>query len=235
LAHLSPEAGQPEISPIPASHRAYIQQVAALPWVAPHLASYVGVRWGMVEIAPLLAFQLTVSTDRSQFHCGNFAASPTMDQILWCCLPVAQPQEPVRVIGTQQSMMITARSLNVRLIECGQLQPNVIGIAFGVAIPLMHVVNCNGRYLLQNGFHRAHALGQCEVTHVPCLIRVATSAADAGIRTDGVTFTETLLYSANPPTMGHFSRGRAHAVQLRPFTKAIHVSWADYAVPERDP
>jgi hypothetical protein len=39
-----------------------------------------------------------------------------------------------------------------------------------------------------------------------------------------------LLESNNPPTVSHFTLGRAHAVTLRATTRILHLSWAEYGM-----
>jgi hypothetical protein len=65
-------------------------------------------------------------------------------------------------------------------------------------------------------------------TKIPCIFRDVLTADVAGIKTDGTTFAESLLTSADPPTVGHFTSGRAHAVSLREHARVIHVSWSEY-------
>ena len=69
-------------------------------------------------------------------------------------------------------------------------------------------------------------------THMPCVFRDLQFVDDIGFRNDGRTFTPSLLESEDPPTLAHFARGRAHAVSLRSLSRVLHVSWAEYAVPE---
>src|SRR5690349_19830789 len=65
-----PKAGTPEIKPIPDPH--YVQQLTQQPWVqeAFRMFNYANADFKLVEIEPLLAFQFTVDTDRSNFHCA---------------------------------------------------------------------------------------------------------------------------------------------------------------------
>ena len=68
-------------------------------------------------------------------------------------------------------------------------------------------------------------------THIPCLVRDVNDAGAAGIRNNGSTFTEDLLTSGNPPTLAHFTQGRAYDVNLKQKIRVLHVSWSDYVVP----
>jgi hypothetical protein len=65
------------------------------------------------------------------------------------------------------------------------------------------------------------------VTHAPCVLRDVATPEAAGML-PGHTFDPALMESADPPTILHFTQGRAHPVQLKSFTRTLHVSWADY-------
>lgn len=224
------KAGYPDIQDIPTTHAAYVGVLASQPWLAPALnTAYVGATFKLVEIEPLLAFQFAVDDLRSSHHCAPFANPPTLDQLLETCLPLNPPTEPIQVSQTPQSMLITSRSLNFRALAQGFINGAFVGMHVGVALPLLHVVQLNGRCYLYNGFHRAYGARMAGATHVPCIFRDVPDAASAGINPPG-TFDLAILESANPPSLGHFTQGRAHDVNLRILTRALHVSWSDYVV-----
>lgn len=237
-ANLGPavaNAGLPDIADMPPTHTGYVQQVAALPWVAPHLAAdWVGATFKLVEIDPLLAFQFTVDTDRGAHHCvGIGPGAPTLDQLLAVCLPLALTPSPLQVSTLSQSIMVRSRNANFRVVRQGAFNDpagNLVGagVMVGNSLPFVHVVRFNGRCYLFNGYHRAVALRGVGATHVPCIFRDAATAEAAGIRVDGGTFPEKLLASADPPTVSHFTSGRAHKVSLRAHARVIHVSWSEY-------
>jgi hypothetical protein len=227
-------SGNPGLQQIPNSHDAYAAALLALPWVAGafqgHGVTPANVQ--MVEIDLLLAYQFTVDIARSDHHCGGLASPPTVDEMFATCLPTAQPQENFNFARLGQSAIIKSRSLNLRVQAEGIVNNMIAGIFFGPALPLVQVTRLNGRCYLHNGFHRALGLRRRGATHMPCILRDVADPESAGIRKDGVTFSEALLASADPPTIAHFAQGRAHAVQLRATSRILHVSWADYVWPE---
>lgn len=225
-----PRAGNPDIRDIPTTHAAYISLFASQPWIANALNSTVaGAVFRYVEIDPLLAFQIAIDDGRSNHHCAPFSLPPTLEQLLSTCLPMTPPEEPVQIAQGAQSMLITSRSLNFRALAQGFIGGAFVGMQVGVALPLVHVVRLNGRCYLFNGFHRAYGAKMAGATHVPCLFREVFDAPSAGINAPG-TFELSLLESLDPPTLGHFSQGRAHDVSLRILTRTLHVSWAEYVV-----
>lgn len=223
-------AGNPAMLPIPSSHEAYVQQVQLHPaFQNPgglHNASF-----QMVEIDPLLAYQFTVDVSRSEHHCKAFSNPPTMDELFNCCLPLAPPNEQIRADRAANSMILRARSLNVRTMQQGMFNGEFIGIQVGVALPYVHVVRHNSRCYLHNGFHRTYGARMAGATHIPCIVRDVSTHAEVGL-VDVGTFPAALMESANPPTVAHFTQNRAHKVSLRAHSRILHVSWAEYVVPE---
>ena len=223
-------AGNPEIQELPPEAANHVTQVIAnYQYVQQQMAA--GMTFKMVELDPLLAYQFTVDKSRSDHHNGGpDAGRPNLDQLLAMCLPLHYQADGVRLNLNNNSMLITSDDLNFRLNAQGWMPTpfgNFVGIQVGAAVPLLHVVLFNGRYYLHNGFHRAVGLSRRGVTHAPCVVREVLDAQSAAIGQPG-TFDQELLESANPPTVGHFAQGRAHDVNLKVFTRTMHVSWADH-------
>ncbi len=193
---------------------------------------WLGYTFSNVEIDALLAYQFHIDTDRSAHHCGGLSRPPTIQELLPICLPTAPAAEPLETYGLQQSMILKTRSLNVRTFAVGMFNAAFMGIQFGVAFPFAHVVRFNGRCYLYNGFHRALGIREAGGTHMPCIVRDVPTAEEAGILQNGQTFDLALLESSDPPTLAHFTTGRACAVQLRKLARLLHVSWADYVIPD---
>jgi hypothetical protein len=230
-----PGAGQPDIKPIPQQHEPYIQQLCQTLWLQPLLNSvWQGASFRLVEIDKLLAYQFSVDVNRSGHHCGVVSKPPTLAEMLPICLPHNPPSEDFAVIdnASRQSVLIKARSLNVLTVAQGRFPDNRVGIAVGLASPLVHVVRNNGKCYLHNGYHRAYGLGRAGATHVPCIFRDVTDHASVGIKSDGSTFSAALLESNDPPALAHVTQGRAQVVSMRAMSRVIHVTWAEYAVPD---
>ena len=223
------------------SNQPYIQTLMQQQWLAQFVALLPGAEFKLVEIDPLLTIHFMVDLERSTNHCGALPQNASVADLMPVCLPATSPKEPFSMVRlpdgpTKQlsvgSFLLTAASLNIRVIDAGYFQAdNKIGIQFGMATPLVQVVRFNGRCYLHDGLHRTIGVRQKGATHVPCLFRDVQSAADVGIKHDRSTFTLQLLESADAPTVGHFTQGRAYDVQLKRFTRVVHVTWAEYAIP----
>ena len=222
-------AGNPAILPLPAAGVAHVHALTQQPWVQPALqqGALVGASFQMVEIDPLLAFQFTVDTARSGHHNGGAVAAPTLDELLNICLPHAQSVEQIQIHQAPGSMMLSSRSLNLRMLAQGFLHGAFLGMHVGLALPFVQVVRHNGRCYLHNGFHRSVGLRARGATHVPCVLRDVADHEAVGLRPG--TFSPQLMESNNPPTVGHFTQGRALDVSLKAYHRTLHISWAEYA------
>lgn len=187
----------------------------------------------LVEIAPLLAFQFSILTDRSTNHCDPLGDDPSMAQLLELCLPSTPSNPSAHVSRGPQSVMIQSRDLNLRVTGAGLIN-NMMGMNFAFALPFVHVVRFNGRCYLLNGYHRSYGAGCAGTSHVPCIFTEAATPEEAGIRPDGTTFSQAVMESDSPPTLHHFTSGQTQAVQLKPLNRVLHVSWSEYLVPDEE-
>ena len=224
-------AGHPDIRSLSAAELA---SLTVHPYLAGALANIPGSSFASVEIDPLLAYQFAIQLTRSGQHCGHLGANPSFAEIAAFCLPSSPPVHDVyQRIVQGQSAILKSRSLNLRMATQGIFTdangPTAAGFLIQLALPLAHVVRLNGKCYLHNGFHRAYGLRKAGVSHIPCIFRDVPNSDDAGIKPPG-TFALSLLESSNPPTLAHFTRGSARAVQLRAQSRILHVAWADYVV-----
>jgi hypothetical protein len=243
-----PRSGLPDIMPISAPHDNYIQTLLSQLWVqtALQINNYQTVEFKLIEIAPLLAYQFIVDNNRSDHHCASLS-NPSVDDLLPICLPLIQPtiQSLDPLIDLQPSRIIVKlRNLNARQLRAGVFgyvengyQTTMAGMQIHVALPFVHVVTFNGRYYLHNGYHRAYGAAKAGATHLPCLLRAATSQEDAGIMPEGPgqvwqTFPLRILEGPNPPTLGHFINDRACDVQVRSVSRVLHITWSESALPD---
>jgi hypothetical protein len=226
-----PNAGNPQILPIPGAQGAHLASLLQTPRLAQAMPQMPGVSFHLVEIDPLLAFQYTVDVDRSSHHCSTMGNPPSLDELMTLCLPLAVPPESTAVQVLPQSLLVKARCLNLQMFTQGWFpQANdtfVAGAVVGLSLPYVHVVRLNGRCYLHNGFHRVVGARRAGATHIPCIFRDVPDESSVGIKPVG-TFTSALLNGPNPPTLAHFNDARACPVRLRAHSRIIHVSWAEY-------
>ena len=226
-----PRAGRPEVRELPAGHQDYLRGVERSPRFA---ATVGGMPWSfrMVEIAPLLAFQLDIAAEPRGPAPGRALAD-----LLRVCLPqtVAEAAAYVSVQGS--SLLVYSNDPNLKVLQAGAsgIDPRSRtqhgGVLYGLGSPLVLVARLGGRHYLRNGCHRLHHLAAAGVSAVPCLVVEAADYAQLGAP-EG--FDRSLLESGNPPTCGHYTTGRAYPVTLRQMRRVIQVSWSEYTVSEPD-
>jgi hypothetical protein len=187
---------------------------------------------------------------RANHHC-SLLSNPSIGDLMPICLPQAQPQTPdlltdLLVDYKPNSIFLKSKNLNFQHLNFGIYGYNlngynttVAGLMLHMSLPFSHVVKFDGRYYLHNGFHRAYGAAKAGATHMPCFIREVTTAEDVGIKPEvlapwnpWMTFPLRLLQSSDPPTVGHFSRGYAHAVKLRSVSHTLQVAWSETVMPD---
>jgi hypothetical protein len=225
-----PEAGNPEILALPADFDQYVSDLkTAWPMI-----NAGGWEIRQVEIDPLLAFQHSISLTQSDGHCSPLGQAPAIMEILPICLPLVQP--PMGNIFPSvhpTSAVIRAENLNVRTLVSGLLNNDgVLGIQIGPSLPFVTVLKYKKRCYLTNGFHRTYGIRRRGASHAVCIFKETSNAAEVGIRNDGSTFGSVLLESSDPPTVGHYTSGRAWNVMLRKASKIIQVSWSEHTLPD---
>lgn len=238
LGAASPNAGQPDIQDIPAQHLPYLQQVMNNPRFTSTVDGATTWAFKLIEVDPLLAFQYHVELDRSNQLCGPGVQAADIATVLPITLPHGLENITHQISVQQNGFLVKSPSLNLRLHTAGQLGNDpaqhllIAGIAYGPSSPLIQVVRFNGKCYLKNGYHRAYGLRVAGATHMPCLFMEATDFGQVGVAVGGGTFDRPILESANPPTVGHFTQGRAYQVLLRRMTRIIHLSWSEFVLPD---
>ena len=232
--------GLPDIYDIPASMGAYIEELTRQEWVTHRLSgSLAGGEFKMVEIDPLLAFQFSIDTERSTELCRAFSGSRDDEDLFRLCLPIEHPSLDIHLYRDDKgsgSMLINTKNLSVTIAKDGAHNVNtdegnkfLVSVEVSTPPPLLHVVRHQERFYLHNGFHRAYSARLAGATHLPCIVRTVTHEVDIGIDAY-TTFGMRELRAANPPTVGHYTRGRAHEVRLKSLTRLIQVTWSEYTV-----
>jgi hypothetical protein len=230
-------AGHPEIRSIPVEHRHHLNGVESNPRYKDTIEEF-KFDFGLVEIAPLLAFQFHVETERAGNLKGRIGATHTLPELLALCLPHEVEPIQYRLSLQPTSLMIVSNNLNLRPMKVGirdhpeQPALTIAGVLFGPASPLVQVMRVDGRCYLRNGFHRAYLLQKLGVTHIPAVVLEGNDFSQVGAAGGEATFGRAILESDNPPTCSHLTADRAYKVRLRPSKRYITVTWTDYVMPE---
>lgn len=236
-----PNAGNPEIRALPAANSKYESNFFKEKSIAAALRPFPKTTIKLIEVDPLLAYQFVIDKARSNEHCGALKNPPSLEELLKLCLPTTLPQgrfPTSRIDPNSKSVIITTPNHNLRSLAHGVFDVNmdgvltkIGGVRFQENLPFVHVVRYEGKCFLYNGYHRVLGIRAAGATHIPCLFRDVGSYPEAGVQEDGTTFGAQMFKEANAPTVGHFTQGRAYEVNLRRFSRIIHVSWAEYSMP----
>jgi hypothetical protein len=225
-------AGHPTMRPIAFSdpHIAALLGVDWAPRIKPLLTE--GATFQMVEIAPLIAAQITVDCDRATAQCAGLSRPPADDELMGLSFPLQIASGTVNVSRAGQSMIIKSDSLNLVITAQGSMPiaRSIVGVNVGWTLPIVDVVRLRGRCILHNGYNRVFGASQAGATEIPCLVRDVPDATAAGLFDPAASVSEATLMSDNPPTLAHFTEGHALEIQLRRSTRLIQVSWSQHTL-----
>src|SRR5437899_6197709 len=115
--------------------------------------------------------------------------SPSEEEIFRACLPSAPSLPPVKWTRTHRDTFVFVspsddmRFLGAMQMEAENIQDypppgnlaGVVGLAVGFGSNFMNAIYAERRLILNNGSHRAYALRQMGVTHVPCIVQHVSS------------------------------------------------------------
>jgi hypothetical protein len=204
----------PQILPLPAPIKAHVRKLMRQPHFQRAFRS-VPVAFGMVEIDKLVAcqFELTVSTVKGLKK--SFAPDLSPASIAGICMPLAPPDARFSVAREAPGEFVFQadthdfRYLGAQMLSSDQLPglsvngfpAGVVALSVGFSTNVLNVVRYGQRMVLNNGYHRVHALRALGVTHAPCIIQVCELWDDVGLAGMAEIHDNGTLYfnSARPP------------------------------------
>jgi len=154
---------------------------------------------GMVELDKLVVYQKHIDLAHVRKLKEKLGMSPGSEEIFKTCLPADHPRPPVkwsRVHGDTYVFMSPSNDL--RFLGTMRLQANhitdypppgtlvgALGIAVGFGSNFLNAIYAENRLVLHNGSHRAYALRELGVTHVPCIIQYVSSREELDVVASG--------------------------------------------------
>ncbi|MEX2246243.1 MAG: hypothetical protein WEC75_06110 [Dehalococcoidia bacterium] len=227
-------AGKPEIRDIPKGYKNHLQRVTKTERFQDTVKS---ISWDfkLVEIDPLLAFQIHIEGARSEALGMALPADCGVNHLMPRCLPDRAERIEIHPTETDHSISLEAPTRNLLFLR-GGYQPQAdqdqffVGAFIGSATPFVQVIRFGGRCYLTNGFHRLLSARRKGAMFAPCILGTTENFARTGAEQTG-SLARTLLEGDNPPTVGHYTQGRATEIRLRRFATKITVTW-DVSFPE---
>jgi hypothetical protein len=151
-------------------------------------------RLALVELDRLVVTQTTIHLAQVARLTRRLGPTPSPEDVFRLCLPADHPTADVRVgrVGSD-SVVFVSGSDDLRFQEAVVLAPGqlaghrpfgpvagVVGLVVGFGSGYLNVVACEGRLVLNNGYHRAYALRELGVTHAPAVVQEVRRADELG-------------------------------------------------------
>jgi hypothetical protein len=197
-------------------------------------------RLALVELDRLVVSQKTIHMAHVRRLRDRLGADPTPEQVFRLCLPADHPTAGVRVarVGSD-SVVFVSDADDLRFHESVVLAPGqvaghrpfgpvagVVGLVVGFGSGYFNVIACEGRLVLNNGYHRAYALRELGLTHAPAVVQEVKRADEVGA-VGGTVFrrnSDFYVRSPRPPVLkDYFDPALRKVVRLVPTARHVRV------------
>ncbi len=190
-----------------------------------------GLDWnlGIIDLRKLIAFQrrLTFNPDLPPIR-------PPLPADWVSLLQIAFAEAyPATYTRTQTDNAVILQSSNPNLhLRPGQAFTNLLEVHAGS--PFFEVALYRGRWFLRDGYHRAYALLQAGVFHLPAVIVNARTLEELGA-TSPRFFSDEVLFSHHPPMLTDFLNPALTFTYTRPPTlTTLRITWEESITPAGD-
>jgi hypothetical protein len=140
---------------------------------------------GVVELDRLVVYQKHINLAYVQALKERLGPHPTDEAIFDFCLPRGQAGPAVRAAQiSQDAFQFMSPSTDLRLMDSVIFRPDqvtnytpngamsgVVALVVGYGVNLLSIIAAEGRGILSNGSHRAFALRDMGIAHVPCIVQ----------------------------------------------------------------
>ncbi len=138
----------------------------------------------MVELDRLVTYQRHINLEHSLRVQRELGSSPSDEAVFRVCFPLGSPRPPVTLSEGGKVFGFLSPSNDRRVLGVLPLTPDrvsgleiygavtsIIGVVVGYSTNCVSALQVEGRLVLMQGTHRAHALRAVGLTHVPCLVQ----------------------------------------------------------------
>jgi hypothetical protein len=233
-------ADDPSMLPLPADLQPLADRVRADPVFQKGFT--LPVDFAMVELDRLVVHQQVLNLKHIQRLKDQLGPGPTPEQIFRLCLPFDHPTVEHRVQAlSSNTFAFSSPSNDIRFLESAALQTEqvpgyrthgtVVGIAavlVGFGCNYVNALAFDRRLVLHNGSHRAYALRELGVTHVPCIVqKPATKQQLLEVAVGSLRRTPDLYFKeVRPPVLkDYFDPRLRQIVRLTPTERQVVVKW----------
>jgi hypothetical protein len=150
---------------------------------------------GMVELDRLVVYQKHIDMTHVRNLERKLRGTLTREGLFRVCLPYDHPLPPVRWSRrSDDAFVFVSPSNDLRFLGALRLQAHqvvgcpppgvvvgVVGVTVGFGSNFLNAIYAENRLILNNGSHRAVALRELGITHVPCVIQHIGSRAELNV------------------------------------------------------
>jgi len=197
----------------------------------------------VVDLNRLVVFQKFINLTFVDELKHRIGANPSPETIFNFALPLNSEMPPVQLMQNAQNMYtLVSPSTDFRFIEHRILGPHqvngfdssghpvtILGISIGYGSNFLNVLNVENRMILGNGSHRAYALRDLGLTHVPCLVQKITRRDELDLVASGdvVANPDRYLKSPRPPMLrDYFDPALQTVVPVYRKNRSVRVQYA---------
>jgi hypothetical protein len=148
-----------------------------------------------VELDRMVVYQHHIDLAQIRALKERLGPSPSEEAVFRVCLPCEAPRTPVKWARTHRDTFVfTSPSDDMRFLGAMALKPRhitdypppgnivgVVGLAVGFGTNFVNAIYAEKRLILNNGSHRAYALRELGITHVPCIVQHVRSRDELNV------------------------------------------------------
>lgn len=216
-AHVAQIGPRDETSVVSIADCPHLADLRAEPTFGEHAANAKSLQFAYVEVGKLVACQPRVDWDHVERLTAQVPAVGDDDALLRFCLPLQRdgmaPQLQANFNPATNTFGCIVDSPDVRI--CGPVQGGqpgtgrgLVGFSIGPGLHQMSVVSFNGRYMLNNGYHRAVALTRAGHDRIPVILTEAPAAELTPTARIGM-FGPQVVFGPNAPRIADFTTAAA--------------------------
>jgi hypothetical protein len=196
----------------------------------------------LVELDRMVVFQLHIDLSYVRQLEARLGPTPSREDIFRTCLPYDHPAGPVEWARVQRDRFVfVSPSNDLRYLGTVPLKEKhllghamrgnlvgLVGLAVGFGSNFLNAVYAENRLILTNGSHRAYALRNLGITHVPCIIQHAANRDELDLVASEAVRREpdTYLRETRPPLLKDYFDPKLRVIfRARRFHRQVTVKF----------
>lgn len=187
---------------------------------------------GIVELDRLVVYQKLINLEHVRRLHHQLGDALSDEEVFRLCLPNEHVEPAVsRMRIANNAYLFVSPSNDLRFLEPTLLDAtqitgvspsglisNMVGLAVGFGANYLNVIHAENRLVLNNGSHRAFALREMGITHVPCLIQHVSRREELKVMasSDLQQQPDTFLTDPRPPLLKDYFDPKLRKVVATP-------------------